>query len=854
MPRVSEGWRFLSRLDDKPVECELCREGLCVSVGSSRLLEPHRLEMDHKEPLRISSQHRAWGSAELTCSQTLAQGGKRVSETHQERVSRLEPGEESGRQETLSLQPFVGQSSGTSAEDDLSMVLRSYSLATSLGSGMKRRKGESPIVAREGWGRSDAWEFFKRLNERCVECSICRKQLSYHSSTTSLREHLRRKHGLSGGGGIQGESSSSESVGREPERAADSPQPEPKPKLNPKHNPKPNPKPRSVERREEVITGLILGMVVHDLQPLTLVSDRGFKRLLRFLEPSYTVPTVEDLTRVLQQRYQSCKQRLEKSLRSAQSLALATHVWVSHDKHTYITVTAHFIDDGWRRAECVLRTERLLEPGAGGQGEVETGAKVRAGVGAGAGVGVRAGVRIRAGAGVGLTVGVGAREILCSVAGEFGVPLAAVICVVQETQSLREQTPHSWQGLCCAEHTLQLCIGAGLQAEGVQQALNIARGLISSFPQGVGEELGGRAEGLSRHRERDRDRDRERYKVGLVLDVPGLWNTTLDMLERLLELRWALSLALEEDRAVQKLTDTQWKLLEDLIPVLKTLKVASSFLSEPRNTSVSCLLPCLHGLASALKLQHRDSPNVMATGIRAEIHKRWRLWDQEEMMESPAVLASFLDPRFKDLRFLTSETREKVLNKVRNLVSIPAPVSSSLSLSPLPSWSSSEELSGDENNDNNNKLYLHGTFQAGSTSRAAEDKWDKRGRKPQHSDYDLLFGEDPSETLPELPQQLERYLAEPVCKRRADPLGWWRSREHRFPAVARLAKRYLAIPALSSSSSTPQAAFYTSASSPLPLPHPLPHHLSHSHHLPPELLDQILFLNKNVDYLDSSLP
>lgn len=115
---------------------------------------------------------------------------------------------------------------------------------------------------------------------------------------------------------------------------------------------------------------------------------------------------------------------------------------------------------------------------------------------------------------------------------------------------------------------------------------------------------------------------------------------------------------------------------------------------------------------------------------------------------------------------------------------------------------------------------------------------DKGASGQSQSIYDILLGKDPTESMPEIYQQLENYIVEPLCKRCASPLDWWRNNEHRFPVVAKLARQYFAIPA---TAVLPVRAFAPTESS-----------LEHRRAvLSQENLDQILFLHQNFDFLES---
>ena len=52
-------------------------------------------------------------------------------------------------------------------------------------------------------------------------------------------------------------------------------------------------------------------------------------------------------------------------------------------------------------------------------------------------------------------------------------------------------------------------------------------------------------------------------------------------------------------------------------------------------------------------------------------------------------------------------------------------------------------------------------------------------------------------TLPLVKEEVTSYTAEDCTSLDSDPLAWWRTNDHKYPHVAKLAKRYLAVPATS---------------------------------------------------------
>uniref|UniRef100_A0A8C3JZA4 BED-type domain-containing protein n=1 Tax=Calidris pygmaea TaxID=425635 RepID=A0A8C3JZA4_9CHAR len=602
--------------------------------------------------------------------------------------------------------------------------------------------------------KSKVWNYYAKLGDAYVECNICKKQLSFHNSTTTMREHLVRKHGirdtllshLKDDQGTESDSAGPENAGK---RCRLTPE-------NGFHHP---PEPRS-----EVITELVVEMIFRDLHPLSLVKDKGFGLLLGYLEPGFALPSPAHLSGVLWHRYGALKQQLERYLGTAQALVLCVESWASQFHQSYWSVTANFIDGEWRRARCLMETQRAKAQGMLG-------------------------------------------EKLVALLAQFGLSGKAVFCLMHDGATT--EVTHGWSEVPCAARTLQLCVKAGLEVQEVEEALAVARGIIRYFQQDpkATRSLTSKLEAINKS------------QLKLVADAGARWLTTVEMCETLLELKWAIMAVLEEDpkgaAGVQNLADHQWKLLQDLLPVMRTLKLATAFLREEQNVSISSLLPCVHGVIAAIGQQAEEASAVIKRVVAIvgmELRQRWGLAEEEKLLESPAVIASFLDPRFKEMRFLSPSSRNELHQRVKNMLSqVCGPQSPPVAHF----WGPN----------------LDSKAQAGNQAACCPNAGSQ-------SVYDVLLGKDPTENMPEIHQQLENYVVEPLCKRSTDPLDWWKSNERRFPAVAQLSRRFLAIPA---TVVLAERAFSTGQSL-----------LEHRRALlAPENLDPILFLHQNHDFLEA---
>ncbi|RXM34709.1 Zinc finger BED domain-containing protein 1 [Acipenser ruthenus] len=560
-------------------------------------------------------------------------------------------------------------------------------------------------------------------------------------------------------------------------------------------------------------------MLFRDLHPVSVVEERGFKLLLGCLEPSFRAPPRSHLSGMLWHRHSVQRQLLQGYLRAGVgrggAAVLCTDHWgATESGGGYLTVSVLFVDRDWRLARCVLETRPAPEPQ-------------------------------------------GLRDALGGALAQFGLPESSVLGVVLDRPgpSLCVRSPgglSGWQGLPCAALWLGECVAEALSLDPVQEALAAARVIVTHFQQDPGsaallnpDEAGAGGSSSSKARLPPPDQ-------------PARWVTTLAMCEGLLELRWVVSSVLEGGGGsppVPNLADHQWRLLQELLPALRTVRLAASFLSEEPNASVSALLPCLHGAARLLGSQLGECGLQAARSaigrMRGAMQKRWRIGEgegegedegeeeEEMLLDSPLVLSSFLDPRFKELRFLSPDARSRLHGRVKELLSAQREEGEEEA-------GEGEGAGGGGESSPMSCVSAEGhDLQAGGegcrismvvVGAHGNSQWSPPPPPPQ-SVYDVLLGEDPTERMPAIQQQLENYIAEPLCKRSCSPLDWWRSKQLRFPALAGLARRYLAFP----STAVPPERAFAPQESPA---------LRRRATLAPEHLDQILFLNQNCDFIE----
>ena len=232
-----------------------------------------------------------------------------------------------------------------------------------------------------------------------------------------------------------------------------------------------------------------------------------------------------------------------------------------------------------------------------------------------------------------------------------------VVCVVHDQASNMELAgtllleEQGWNTLKCTAHCLQLCLNAGFSIPAIDRLLGASRKLVYHFHHSV----------VATQALKTRQEQMNLPQNKLITACVTRWNSNYDMLSRLLEMRWPVSAVLSDETVTKRsdryldLKTEHWTLAEELVAVLQPFKVATVFLQYEHNSSLSCVLPVIHGLSLSLNPLTGDS-SAMVTfkeTVKDELKTRFQL-DCIDTSSSD-VLAAAVDPRFRQLKFLSDD-------------------------------------------------------------------------------------------------------------------------------------------------------------------------------------------------------
>ena len=564
--------------------------------------------------------------------------------------------------------------------------------------------------------RSVVWETFEEPKNNAVVCTICQKKFAYTGGTTNLREHLKRFHPR-----VIGELTPDPIVYKPiTEFLVSSPAAS---------------KTCSAATSTQ-ITELLVDWISRDLRPLNILNDSGLQTLMEFIVPGYSIPSRTHVAKLVQRRHTEGKKQLKEVMKSAPWIGLTTDCWSSKATQSFVTITAHFIDDDWKLVSAVLTTSQF--PGS------HTGERI-------------------------------AQKLRQSIA-LFDVPEDKIAAIVQDEAAnavlagsiLHEEC--GWESCACAAHLLQTSIRHAIDSNrAVQNVLAACRRLVTHFKH-------------SNQATEELLRIEAQMEIGqlkLVQDVATRWNSGFFMLERVLKLRLpitaVLSGAKKKDHRDLLLKDQQWALIEKVIEVLHPFQVATTVFSGQQYVTMSLVLPVVTSLREQMRgggTKHSQQLNAFRSSLAKELTSKFSLDNVE--CSSCRVIASALDPRFRSLDFLShiGISAADVKCHIKSLL---------LRICHNPDEEDMEDMHVPE-------------------KQLDEcDESDDHDVGQRQSGLDLLLGKssEPKSVSCDFEEEIAMFFSERPSPNDTDPLVWWRMNRDRYTSLSLLARKVLCVTATS---------------------------------------------------------
>ncbi|XP_060761342.1 zinc finger BED domain-containing protein 4-like [Neoarius graeffei] len=446
---------------------------------------------------------------------------------------------------------------------------------------------------------SPVWTFFKvsEADVKLAVCNVCNDAIPRGGSTprqfntTNLIRHLRIRHST--------EYAEYEKLVK-PKATGSSPSPS-QPTLS-----------ESLHRREPYsreskrwkdITSKVMEFVCLGEQPLSVVEEKSFRRMMTCLDPRYDAPSRRYLTDVcLPQLYQTVYAHIETLLKANVSISFTSDIWSADAcPMSLLSLTAHFIDANFERHNIVLHCQEF------------TGSHSAEAL-------------------------VGAYRCMFQ---SWGIQTERIHAILTDNAKNMQKAMRDadFPGLPCMAHTLQLAVHEGILSQrSISDIVASGRRIVGHFKHSP----------LAYSRLESCQKQLGQPIKKLRQDVPTRWNSSFYMLQSLLEQKLALASYAAEYELPCNFTVHQWKLIENTITILAPFEELTKEISSS-TASAADVIPCIRALTRLLeKTTETDHGVKTAKSVLLEaVRRRFADIDAQKLY----TIATMLDPRYKDRYF-----------------------------------------------------------------------------------------------------------------------------------------------------------------------------------------------------------
>ncbi|XP_038561459.1 E3 SUMO-protein ligase ZBED1-like [Micropterus salmoides] len=379
----------------------------------------------------------------------------------------------------------------------------------------------------------------------------------------------------------------------------------------------------------------------------------------------------------------------------------------------------------------------------------------------------------------------------------WGLDERRQVCITTDNAAnmVKAAALNKWTRMQCFGHRLHLAVEKAVKKDGrVDRAAGVCKKLVGHFSHSW----------KARCALEKAQKELNLPSHSLVSECQTRLGSRQMMISRILEQQKALTQVLYADKKAQHLIPT-WQDIDVLESVSKLLGPLLDFtdaLSGEDYVSVSCVKPVLHLFnASILLMQEEDTD--LTKKLKNEMLDYINVKYEDESTQELLDMGSCLDPRFK-MDFINADNKAQVKARV---------ASEMMGCQETPSYSTEVEPKDAD------------TSQAKKAKKSLGSFFKQSGAAVKG---------DSSLTLKDAVEaELNNYLLTRSIDKEEDPLVWWKTHRVSFPRLAKLARKYLCIPATSS----PSERIFSASGNIVTCQHSC---------LKPAMVDRLVFLAKNI--------
>ncbi|NXX76364.1 ZBED1 protein, partial [Urocolius indicus] len=377
-------------------------------------------------------------------------------------------------------------------------------------------------------------------------------------------------------------------------------------------------------KKHQELTSAVISLICEGMYPASIVDEPTFKALLRTADPRYELPSRKYFcTKAIPEKYNAIREIVLKELTEVLWCGISTDMWRSENQNrSYVTVAVHFLSSS--AANCLAVTSRCLktfEVPEDNTAETIT-------------------------------------RVLYETFIEWGINTKVFGATTDYSKDIVKacslldipvQMP-------CLGHTFNAGIQQAFQLPKLCSLLARCRKLVEYFQQST----------VAMYMLSEKQKQQNVLHCMLVSDRVSWWGSTLAMLQRLKEQQFVIAAVLVEDSNNHHLMleASEWNTIEGLVELLQPFKQVAEMMSASKYPTISMVKPLLHMLLNTtLNIKENDLKEIsMAKEVIAkELSTTYQHTPEIDMFLN---VATFLDPRYKKLPFLSAFERQQVENRV----------------------------------------------------------------------------------------------------------------------------------------------------------------------------------------------
>ncbi|KAJ8909930.1 hypothetical protein NQ315_005649 [Exocentrus adspersus] len=292
----------------------------------------------------------------------------------------------------------------------------------------------------------------------------------------------------------------------------------------------------------KIIDRQLVTMIVKEYHPFRLVEDMEFKKLINILCPSYNLPSRKTISESLipslyDQTYEEIKLKIKEGL----AVCLTTDAWTSINNDSFVAITVHYINNNWTLSSNLLGCVKYKESHTSDN----------------------------------------LSKLLKDSAHEWGIENKITAITTDNASNIVKATKLcNWRHIPCFAHTINLIVQSGIDCL-KNNILSKVKAIVEYFKRS--------SSALNRLHEMQEQMKLPNLK--LKQDVPTRWNSTYEMLNRILKIKEAVvaTLALV-NRDLNTLGESDWLEIKQATDVLWVFNEVTVELCAEKSVSLSKIL------------------------------------------------------------------------------------------------------------------------------------------------------------------------------------------------------------------------------------------------------------------------